>query len=97
MSSIGIFEAKTKLSELCAQVEEAGAEYVITRRGRPVARITRVTANREAASGLLARMAQTKREHGDIDEDEADFPDVWEDRKNRHVDPLSDTPEEKKK
>ena len=42
-------------------------------------------------------MAQTKREHGEIDEDEADFPDVWEDRKNRHVDPLSDTPEEKKK
>ena len=96
MASVGIFEAKTKLSELCAQVEEAGAEYVITRRGRPVARITRVTANREATSGLLARMAQTKREHGDIDDGEADFPDVWVDRRNRRVDPLSDTPEARK-
>ena len=36
---IGIFEAKTKLSEIWGSVAESGVEYVITRRGKPIARI----------------------------------------------------------
>jgi len=39
MITVGAFEAKTKLSELLNRVEE-GEEIVITRRGRPVARLT---------------------------------------------------------
>ena len=39
MITVGAFEAKTKLSELLNRVE-AGAEIVITRRGKPVARLT---------------------------------------------------------
>jgi prevent-host-death family protein len=40
MTSVGMHEAKTRLSELVAEVE-AGGEVVITRRGRPVARLVR--------------------------------------------------------
>lgn len=89
MSKIGIFEAKTKLSELCTQVEETGVDYVITRRGRPVARITGITPAEDASSGLFERMAQTEAEHGKIPENEVDFPDVWLERRSGRPDPLS--------
>ena len=39
MISIGLFEAKTKLSELCEQVAKRREPVVITRRGRPLVRI----------------------------------------------------------
>jgi len=42
MREIGAFEAKTHLSELLAEVE-AGASVIITRRGKPVARLVPVT------------------------------------------------------
>ena len=38
MATIGIFDAKTRLSEIVRQVE-AGASFTITHRGRPVADI----------------------------------------------------------
>jgi prevent-host-death family protein len=38
MESIGIYEAKSKLSELVERAE-AGQEVTITRRGRPVAKL----------------------------------------------------------
>ncbi|HUG72236.1 MAG TPA: type II toxin-antitoxin system prevent-host-death family antitoxin [Steroidobacteraceae bacterium] len=38
MSDIGVFEAKTHLSELLDRVV-AGEEFTITRRGHPVARL----------------------------------------------------------
>ena len=38
VESVGLFEAKTRLSELVARAE-AGAEVVITRHNRPVAKI----------------------------------------------------------
>ena len=78
---IGIFEAKTKLSELCSKVAETGREYVITRRGRPVARIVAPSLPvRAEEAGLLSRMEKTTREFGAIAAEEPDFPAVWEDR-----------------
>lgn len=41
--TVGAFEAKTKLSELLDRVEH-GEEIIITRRGKPVARLTMPTA-----------------------------------------------------
>ena len=38
-TEVGIFEAKTRLSELVDQVASNGDEIVITKRGRPVARL----------------------------------------------------------
>jgi prevent-host-death family protein len=81
VNKIGIFEAKTKLSELCTRVEESGAEYVITRRGRAVARILGMPKGPEEGSGLLARMAQLEAELGPLPETGEDFPDVWLERR----------------
>lgn len=39
MSEISLFDAKTHLSGIISKVEETQVEYVITKRGRPVARI----------------------------------------------------------
>ena len=41
MKSIGMFEAKTHLSALVAEVERGG-EVVLTRAGRPVARLVAI-------------------------------------------------------
>ncbi len=41
MHSVGVFEAKNKLTALINEVE-AGGEVVITRRGKPVARLVPV-------------------------------------------------------
>lgn len=39
MKTIGIFEAKTKLSDICAQVAATGEPVLVTRRGHPMVRI----------------------------------------------------------
>ena len=53
MTEIGAFEAKTNLSELLDRVER-GEEVVITRRGRPVARLVPAadTRQRNAAEAV---------------------------------------------
>jgi prevent-host-death family protein len=53
---IGAYDAKTRLAELLAAVE-AGASYVITRHGQPVARLLPIapaSAAQDVASALLA-------------------------------------------
>ena len=42
METIGLFEAKTHLSELVARAEQ-GEEVIITRHNKPVAKLVRVT------------------------------------------------------
>jgi prevent-host-death family protein len=39
MKTVGLFEAKAKLSEICERVARSGQSMVITRRGRPLVRI----------------------------------------------------------
>lgn len=41
--AVGIFEAKTRLSELVDQVSAGGEAILITKRGRPVARLMPAT------------------------------------------------------
>jgi prevent-host-death family protein len=62
MREIGAFEAKTKLGQLLDQVE-CGEEIVITRRGRPVARLvsTEPGFDREKARRAVAGILQTSR------------------------------------
>lgn len=50
---VGTLEAKNRLSALLDAVER-GEEVVITRRGRPVARLTRAEAGRDRARALRA-------------------------------------------
>ena len=59
MHSVGVFEAKNRLTALLNEVEEGG-EIIITRRGKPVARLAPIDAGfdrakaRRAAAGLRA-------------------------------------------
>jgi prevent-host-death family protein len=57
MNEIGSFDAKNKLSELLAKAER-GEEIVITRRGRPVAKLVPVTSRHdvEGARGAMSRI-----------------------------------------
>ncbi|HET7849568.1 MAG TPA: type II toxin-antitoxin system Phd/YefM family antitoxin [Pseudolabrys sp.] len=73
---VGMFEAKTKLSSLVEEVENGGT-VVITRHGKPVAKLVRAQAEltpeeierrREAIAGLrqLARKLDIKATHEEI-------------------------------
>lgn len=62
MAEIGAFEAKNKLSELLDRAER-GEEIVITRRGKPVAKLapidrTRDVARARAAAERIRRLAK---------------------------------------
>jgi len=43
MKTVGLFEAKTKLSEICAYVADRGDSVIVTRRGKPWVRIEPAT------------------------------------------------------
>ena len=51
---VGIFEAKTRLSELVDRVATDGDEVVITKRGRPVARLLPTASEESAVETALA-------------------------------------------
>jgi prevent-host-death family protein len=53
MTEIGAFEAKNKLSELLDRAE-AGEEVVITRRGKPVAKLGPIERKRDITKALKA-------------------------------------------
>lgn len=55
MAEVGVFDAKTHLSELLERVA-AGEEFTITRRGQPVARL--VPANGQADEARRRAIAQ---------------------------------------
>ena len=57
VTTIGAFEAKTKFSELLARVADAGAEFVITKHDRPIARLVPAVKPRshEEAAKAVAR------------------------------------------
>jgi prevent-host-death family protein len=70
-TSIGAYEAKTKFSELIARAEK-GESFVVTKHGRPVARITPMVAvdreeARRAGERILARLNRGPR----VSEEEA--------------------------
>jgi prevent-host-death family protein len=60
MAEVGIRELKNRTSEIVREVREERAEYVITYRGRPVARIVPVVAEEEDEQALqeLERLSQ---------------------------------------
>jgi len=81
VKEIGIFEAKTKLSEICKRVEEEQATYVITRRGRPMAKITPIQdTNSKTRGSIIEDLKRFEEKNGQLSEEETDFPKVWEHR-----------------
>lgn len=64
MAAIGLFEAKTHLSEYVARAE-AGEEVIITRHNKPVAKIVPFVqqhSSREARQGAIDALLQSARE-----------------------------------
>jgi prevent-host-death family protein len=60
-ATIGAFDAKTRLSELLDQVEQ-GAEFTITKHGRPVARLMPLDpAQRADVAEAIASLRQARR------------------------------------
>src|SRR2546421_6949396 len=68
--TVNMHEAKTKLSQLVAKVE-AGEEVIISRAGKPVAKLTRVQPKQRAKFGFAKGSAKII---GDFD---APMPDEW--------------------
>lgn len=92
MKTVGIFEAKTKLSELCREVAETGEPILIQRRGKPIAQIGPPVSKRKEGGhrrGILDRVEETEARYGQLS-DEPDFPDVWKMRDDWDRNPLTD-------
>lgn len=60
MQRISLREANQYLSRYVKDVEEAGAEVVITRRGRPVARLVPFVEERELSPQRLEALERTR-------------------------------------
>ena len=54
MGTVGIYDAKAKLSQLVEEVR-AGGEVVITKRGKPVARLVAPEAPRKSSPARAAK------------------------------------------
>lgn len=57
--TVGIFEAKTRLSELLEQVQE-GEEVLITKRGIPIALMQRVASPTEKTQATIDALARIR-------------------------------------
>jgi prevent-host-death family protein len=81
MKSIGLFEAKSKFSEICDTVARTGRPVQVTRRGSPIAIISKWQSPKDSAS-VWERRKEFERRHGPLDED-FDLP-------PRRIDPSRD-------
>ncbi len=71
MEQIGLFDAKTRLSEICDTVARSGQPVPVTRRGKPLVRIEPV---RIDASTISERRAAYITQYGAQEQaDEVDF------------------------
>lgn len=70
---MGLFEAKTKLSELCQWMAETGRGLTITRRGESLVRLEPVHAERPRSKSLWAKRARHLQIHSPLPADEKDF------------------------
>jgi prevent-host-death family protein len=53
MKEVGLYEAKTKLSSLVAEVEESGESIILTRHGKAVAQISPPSKKKTPQRGCL--------------------------------------------
>lgn len=69
MNAVGLFEAKTKLSEICAEVAAKGVSVLVTRRGKPLVRIEPIRPDKTRARGIWDRRAALIKSRGPLTED----------------------------
>jgi prevent-host-death family protein len=60
MKTVGLFEAKAKLSRICSMVESRRQPVLVTRRGRPIVRITPLTKPKRKSVWDTARQHRSK-------------------------------------
>lgn len=63
MKNIGLFEAKTRLSEICDEVMKQKQPVLITKRGKPIVRIDPIE---EGEKGVWDMAKKFKKTHGPI-------------------------------
>ncbi len=68
MTTIGLFEAKTRFSEVCEQVSKRREPVVITRRGRPIARLEPIPSGHAAGSSVWSARRDWEKKHGPLRE-----------------------------
>lgn len=68
MNAVGLFEAKTKLSEICAEVAAKGVSVLVTRRGKPLVRIEPIRPDKAKARGIWDRRAALIKARGPLTE-----------------------------
>jgi prevent-host-death family protein len=84
MRMIGLFEAKTKLSEICEEVAKTHAPVTITRRGKPLVCIEPIT---EQRLSIKERRAAYMSKHGGSEiNDSSDFEPAPRSREHRTLD-----------
>lgn len=66
MKNIGLFEAKTRLSEICEKVRKEKQSVLITRRGKPLVRIDPIE---DVNNGVWDLARRFKKVHGPIKDD----------------------------
>jgi prevent-host-death family protein len=72
MKTVAVFEAKSRLSEILAAVER-GEEYIVTKHGKPVARIVpsgQVDATSMADAKKLIARIKASRKNSNLTDDE---------------------------
>lgn len=64
MKAIGLFEAKTRFSEICDRVAARGVGVVVTRRGRPLVTIEPIPASRRRPASVWDHRAVLEKQRG---------------------------------
>ena len=73
MNEYGIFEAKAKLSEICATVANTGEPALIRKRGKPIAKIVPVEEEKSGQS-VWDTVKESRKSYGPL-ETEIELPD----------------------
>ncbi len=73
MKTLGIFEVKNKLSELCEDVSSGGDTLIVTRHGKPLVRIVPYHTP-DSRQSVWGTVAECQAKYGPITE-ELDLPD----------------------
>ena len=86
MNTVGIFEAKTKLTVMCEEIARTGLPVMVSKRGRPMVLITPVPA---ALQSTRPDILTAWQEWSDHEEDSLEeFPEVWNLRSLAKPNPL---------
>jgi prevent-host-death family protein len=88
MKALGLFEVKTRLSELCQEVADTGESVTVTRRGKPLVRIVPLATEELRIPSVWDLREQDEAAHGEWTED-FDIP-PREVHAGTYADPLSE-------